>query len=119
MADKDISTGSCCPHHDVDDGQGPQDVIPKSKSFDEILDENYWEEEGDDEDDDNDGDDQHSDQYEADDDDDEMTFARQCKPPSSPAPSQGRCPSWYFSDLIITILISFSKFDKPVCWIWS
>ena len=35
MADKDVSASSCCPHHDVDDGQGPQDVIPKSESFDD------------------------------------------------------------------------------------
>ena len=61
MADKDVSTGSCCAHHDVDDGQRPQDVISKSESFDEILDD-------DDEGYDNDGDDQHNDQYDNNDD---------------------------------------------------
>ena len=30
VADKDVSTGSCRPHQDVDDGKGPQNVIPKS-----------------------------------------------------------------------------------------
>ena len=63
MADKDVSTGSCCSHHDVDDGQGPQDVIPKSESFDD----DDQKEDGDDEDDDSD---QHNDQHDDDDDGD-------------------------------------------------
>ena len=112
MTDKDVSTGSCCSHHDVDDGQGPQDVISKSKSFDEILDENYWEEEGDDEDDDNDGDDQHSDQYDAN--DDLWAPMHASIQPSSISGSMSELQFFQFDQIHLD---SFSKFDKPVCWI--
>ena len=30
VADEDVSTGSRRPHQDVDDGKGPQNVLPKS-----------------------------------------------------------------------------------------
>ena len=106
MADKDVSTGSCCPHHDVYDGQGPQDVIPKPETFDGILDHDDQEEDGDgDDDDDDQDDDQHDDDVDDDGDDDLCAPMHASIQPNSISGSMSELQ--FFSDLIKIVLIFF------------